>query len=1827
MSKQVKYLPEETLSEEPLTISPPDDELDEQPLVAKKKESTLPSSSVSPAPSKPSEKSSEESTPTDNSFLGTLKQAAQQIVKAYKTPKDKESKEPISPIENAFKRGSKTASKANVLGLTNEKPDIEKIKELAKLERETAELPSSKVYQDLNSAKSFTEAAKIFASDPVQIIAEATVESMVALGQHGASRIAVGAAMGSVVPGGTAGGAIAGMAETSMALEFASDFIETLKEAGVDTKDPVALQQAFQNDELISNTRAHALKKGTIIGLFDLVSGGLAGKIVAKPAKSLIGKAAQGGAELLVQGGLGATGEAVSQKAGGDELRPGEILIEGLAEFASAPIEVTIGATTFNKQSPTETVKEVTKNVIPTNEANLNAKAELIQQKVEEQEENIVAGKQEEKPITPTVDDQAAPITSTERTQEEGAVSETQAEKDVTEAAPTEAEGGVIDQPSTLLIENDENIEQPVSQPTPDEAVPTVSEEEQVESNIEDQAAQEVGQKVTERPGGGDVERTARVNKAIDDLVESGDLQREADNKVTVLTEKGGQELKRIFEENKVKTKVSDAVQEQGPDAVDVGEQTGDGGAVAEGDAIEQEPAVESQEKTSQGEAKQVTTPKDVHVAAKEAGIDYESKEFMKASKDITGKAHLDDMAPSELDQMVNYINATTPPTTNTGSVALDQPEEQKLSGIKKALVPEGKVETTPIEKRSTEEILTSAKENVDRGSVNPKAIVDEIALGNARALQPDEVGALVYYKAQLDNKSNQLNADLLKAIDSKDLQAQASLRPQIDAINQEIDRYHTMALKTAYEQSLAFNLRKMLLDNEYNLQSQINKYKVANGGKITPEVEQKFKDLDKRLQAANAKIRQLEEQGSTAAATEAMKTIRQDLQEQRERRKKAAQQRKEKINDFFNSLKIKADPNKLNSITQVIGEAVFNGSLEVIKKAILAGADVATAIQAGIDYVNEHYRGNDFDEKLYRSIIQPGLEKLIPSEKGIVKPEVRNGKLYIPASIIKALVEGGAKDINELVDQVHAIVKESLPDISKREVRDAITRYGETRNLSQDEINKQIREIKRVGRLISALEDVQNKMRPLRSGLQRDKLTDQERRLQREIKEAMKDLPVDQSELDKAWRTALDAVKSRLNNQIADLENQIKTGEKTPKKKGIAYDEEATELKERRDKLRAIIQSIEGKPKMSDEQRVRMAVSNVQRTIAELEERIKNKDTSKKEQGKTPETPELKALREQRDKLRADYAQMESDLGVAEQKRLDNYKKTLKRSAERYEERLRTKDFATKKKQPIPLDEEATKLKLERDKIKQQFDIEQEKARLANRPWNEKIWDTFIDLWNIPKSLLASIDMSAPFRQGAILSISNPKAGGRAFQEMFSQAFSEKKANEWLLKLRESPFYAVIKQSKLYVAEPNTKLTAKEENFMSNFASRIPVIGPMVKASERAYVGYLNKLRVDIFANGADRLREQGITPENNPEAYKSLANFINNATGRGNLGALELAAPVLNGLFFSPRYIMSRFNLLNPVTYAKMPAPVRKMALKSVLSYVGFTVLFIGLLDAAFDDLDIEWDPRSTDFGKLRIGKTRIDPWAGFQQVVRLLAQLATGQKKNTKTGAITNLDGRKFPFETRADVALRFGRSKLSPTASTVANVLSGKTIVGEEVTVGGELLKNVTPLYMQDLKEIYDEEGPTGVVLSAIPAFFGFGVQSYGGKSGLKNKEFDPKSEIQTTNQKNEYSFSNPGKGDLSASFGQDIDNDTYDEFYKLRDKEIARLYRNNKWKLENSKDADIYDRMMDNITKEAGRSAKYQIARKNKWDTSSFAEGNVFYLKTYKKDKEGKVVEK
>src|SRR5690606_28503671 len=77
----------------------------------------------------------------------------------------------------------------------------------------------------------------------------------------------------------------------------------------------------------------------------------------------------------------------------------------------------------------------------------------------------------------------------------------------------------------------------------------------------------------------------------------------------------------------------------------------------------------------------------------------------------------------------------------------------------------------------------------------------------------------------------------------------------------------------------------------------------------------------------------------------------------------------------------------------------------------------------------------------------------------------------------------------------------------------------------------------------------------------------------------------------------------------------------------------------------------------------------------------------------------------------------------------------------------------------------------------------------------------------------------------------------------------------------------------------------------------------------QRAYTTALNVLRADSFDAMVQTLARGAEVTQAEADA---IAEYVNNATGRGSLGKWEGAAMQLNTIFFAPKYVLSRFRLL---------------------------------------------------------------------------------------------------------------------------------------------------------------------------------------------------------------------------------------------------------------------------------------------------------------------------
>ena len=405
---------------------------------------------------------------------------------------------------------------------------------------------------------------------------------------------------------------------------------------------------------------------------------------------------------------------------------------------------------------------------------------------------------------------------------------------------------------------------------------------------------------------------------------------------------------------------------------------------------------------------------------------------------------------------------------------------------------------------------------------------------------------------------------------------------------------------------------------------------------------------------------------------------------------------------------------------------------------------------------------------------------------------------------------------------------------------------------------------------------------------------------------------------------------------------------------------------------------------------------------------------------------------------------------------------------------------------------------------LEREFGVDFVRAVGSKRGLGERVTETVLDVANLPRTFLTSYDLSASLRQTYISGVRHPVKWSKSFAAQVKAFASEKNAISIQNGIRSSKYYEEAVRYKLYlpdVASTSGPLSARPEEFISRFARVIPG----VKASERAFITMGNKMRFELFSKYAQMWEGTGKTAGN----YKSLASYLNAVTGRGSLGVFEKQGAALNALLFSPRYLTSRFQVLAkaaqfPVEAAKFAFtagrstidPVSKIAAGDLATFLGVNTSILAAADFFWgDDVSVELNPQSSDFGKVRIGNTRFEMWAGYQPLMKYAAQAWTGERKSAGTGKISEVG--------RLDLAGRFLRSKLAPIPSFIVDLKTGTSFVGDEITLASlkkPIPENLAfqrffPLSGQEIAEAFAHQGGAAAWLTIPAATLGIGAGTW------------------------------------------------------------------------------------------------------------------------------------
>lgn len=304
--------------------------------------------------------------------------------------------------------------------------------------------------------------------------------------------------------------------------------------------------------------------------------------------------------------------------------------------------------------------------------------------------------------------------------------------------------------------------------------------------------------------------------------------------------------------------------------------------------------------------------------------------------------------------------------------------------------------------------------------------------------------------------------------------------------------------------------------------------------------------------------------------------------------------------------------------------------------------------------------------------------------------------------ALAKYFITQGVTERNALVKEVHNVIKDIIPGITVRETMDAISGYGKFKPLSKDEVLVKLRDLKGQLQQVAKLEDMQKGKAPLKTGIERRTPSDEERRLIKQVEEMKKELGIETVDPEKQLKSSLDAVKTRLSNQIRDLEYQITTRQKIVKSKtNLKYDAETNRLLKQRDDLKKQFHEIFGS-EITDQQRINAAIKATERAIIEYTRMISENDLTPKAKRTPVQSEELNKARKERDRLKAQIKELRNlPKRSPEEIATQRLETRLKNEVKKLTTKLETLDFKTGQRQEIVLGPEGRKLKAQRDDLK----------------------------------------------------------------------------------------------------------------------------------------------------------------------------------------------------------------------------------------------------------------------------------------------------------------------------------------------------------------------------------------------------------------------------------------------------------------------------------------------------------------------------------------------
>ncbi len=508
----------------------------------------------------------------------------------------------------------------------------------------------------------------------------------------------------------------------------------------------------------------------------------------------------------------------------------------------------------------------------------------------------------------------------------------------------------------------------------------------------------------------------------------------------------------------------------------------------------------------------------------------------------------------------------------------------------------------------SDQALMDKAMAAIDQNPKVPDDLVKEL-LAKPRTIEAWERMVLLLHKIDLRNAYEKSAREAAQAFDDSkqfpDREADM-VRANLETarISDELTRLEQASRESGSETGRALRSLQIMANEDYSLAALETRLRAEKGGapltdteraeltktaedykKANEELQQHMDERVKRESDAAVKeaLSKVEKEAKSTEVHPKIIQIAERIVASLDKRADAARQRIKERGFRFNT---GVDPTVLRDVAEIGAAHLGHKVLDFAKWSEKMISEFGDGIKPHLDEIfkasNQIIDDLKTTPAIKREIKKPDLTTQIAGASEKVQEKLKSGKRDEISGdvnrLARWLLEAKLVDGREkLIDALHTILNKGDPSITRRETMDALSGYGDFKQLTKDDISVKLRGYRGELQQIAKLEDMAANKPPLKTGVERRSPTDDERALIKAVNEAKIKFQVPITDPATQLKSALDTRKTQVENQIKDMERRLRESDFTKKpRRELVVDRRLQELTAKRDAVKKKVRAAE---------------------------------------------------------------------------------------------------------------------------------------------------------------------------------------------------------------------------------------------------------------------------------------------------------------------------------------------------------------------------------------------------------------------------------------------------------------------------------------------------------------------------------------------------------------------------------------------------------------------------------------------------------------------------